>query len=601
MMRRNASQILIVSSLIGGFMFYLFHRLAKLFSTLSGDVFTKINAAIILLPQDLQQRPIDLAFTQQSLMIGGIALCSCVVVGIYIAAGKKNYRPGEEYGSARWGTPKDSGPFKDKLQDKNIILTQTEVLSMAERMPKAEHDRNKNVMVIGGAGSGKTRGYVKPNLAQLYSSYVITESKGLLPHETGNLFVQEESEGYRIKIFDLVNRENCDFFNPFAYIKKEDNILMVVDNFLKNTDGRIKKSGDPFWEKAEKALYCAIFGYLLEVGSVSEQTFEMVSRLIREGRTEGDDDQLVSPLDVLFKELEKEQEHHFAVKQYQIFKLAAVKTARSILICAGVRLAPFDIPSVAHLTSKDTLELEKIGDEKTVLFICLPDTFEAFNFLAAILYQLLFEVLLNKADNEYHGRLPIPVRCILDEFGNIGQIPNFDRVISVVRSRGISIDVIIQAMSQLKNLYRDTWETIMGSCDTLLYLGGMEKSTHKYISELCEKETIDVLDTSQSYGGQGSYSKQFKKQGRDLITPGEVATLKNTECILKIRGVPPFKSKKYNLTKHKRYKHLSDSDQKNWYEYNVALRPMEEFLKNVSAVETFDFSKLQDLAGNQGG
>lgn len=618
-MRKNAGQIIIFSFIFGLISFYIFHRVAIIYATLGGDFLTKANQSLSLLGQSLSDRPILFEFSKTSLQAGGIAFACCLLFGVYVAAGQKNTRPGEEYGSARWGSPKDSAPFKDKEKDNNIILTQTESLSMSERMKNPEYDRNKNVVVIGGAGTRKTRGYVKPNLAQLHSSYVVTESKSLLPHETGMLFQMAgspvtflkklkfrfnlywkkkrfEKEGYRFKVFDLVNRENTDFFNPFAYIKKEDHILMVVDNFLKNSDGKIQKTGDPFWEKAEKALYSAIFSYLKTVGSTEEQTFEMVGHLVREGRVDGDDDQLLSPLDILFKDFEEEYPDHFAVKQFKTFKLASFKTARSILICAGVRLSPFDIPAIAKLTSKDTLELDTLGDEKTVLFICLPDTFESFNFIAAILYQVLFEVLTNKADNVYKGRLPVPVRCILDEFANIGQIPNFDKVISVIRSRGISVDIIIQALAQLKNLYKDTWETIMGSCDSLLYLGGMERSTHKYISELCEKETIDSRDTSQSYGVQGSYSKQDKKLGRDLITPGEVATMKNSECILKIRGLPPFKSKKYDLSKHKRYKYFSDANKKNWYDYTIGLSPVEEFLKNVKTVESFDYSELKNLA-----
>lgn len=613
-MKKNFKQIILFSLIIGCLAFYFVHRTTLIAAALPNDMLTNTNDALELVGKAIQVEPINMNFTEQSFKAGMIAFFVCLLGGLYVASNQKNYRPGAEYGSARWGTAKDSQPFKDKEPDKNIILTKTESLSMSNKMSNPEFDRNKNVVVIGGAGSRKTRGYVKPNLAQLHSSYVVTESKGLLPHETGNLFTPQrnksflehlffqrrkkmyEKEGFKFKVFDLVNRVNTDYFNPFAYIKKEDHILMVVDNFLKNTDGNIKKTGDPFWEKAEKALYSALFSYLMTVGTTEDQTFEMVGNLVREGRIDGEDDHLVSPLDMLFKDFEAEYPDHFAVKQYGIFKLASPKTARSILICAGVRLAPFDIPAIAKLTSKDTLELDKIGDEKTILFICLPDTFESYNFIASMLYQLLFETLTDKADNEYRGKLPFPVRCILDEFANIGQIPNFDRVISVIRSRGISVDIIIQALSQLKNLYKDTWETIMGSCDTLLYLGGMEKSTHEYISKLCDKETIDILDTNQSYGRQGSFSKGYKKTGRDLITPGEVSELKNTECILKIRGLPPFKSQKYDLAKHKRYKYFSDKNAENWYEYNIDLRPMESFMEHVVSVETIDYSEINKLA-----
>lgn len=607
-MRKNAGTLFIFFSLLGGITFYLGHRLTLIYVTLSGSLLSKLNRSIESLLPALKEQLWDMTFTPLSLKVGGLCFIGCLLVGLLVISSQRNYRHGEEYGSARWGTAKDSAPFKDKEFDNNIILTATEHLSMSDRMKDPEFDRNKNVVVIGGAGSRKTRGYVKPNLAQLNASYVVTESKGLLPHEAGNLFKmgtsrvlnkrkkEYEEKGYRFKVFDLVTRKNSDYFNPFHYIHKEDHVLMVADNFLKNSDGNIQKTGDPFWEKAEKALYGAIFSYLKVEGTPEEQTFEMVGELVRAGRIDGDDDELVSPLDLLFKEFETNHPNHFAVKQYGVFKLATSKTARSILICAGVRLAPFDIPSIAKLTSKDTLELETLGDEPTVLFVCLPDTFESYNFLAAMLYQLLFESLTDRADNYYHGRLPVSVRCILDEFANIGQIPSFDKVISVVRSRGISVDIILQTLSQLKNLYKNTWETIMGSCDSLLYLGGMEKSTHKYISELCEKETIDSLDYSQSYGVQGSYSKQQKKLGRDLITSGEVANLKNTECILKIRGLPPFKSKKYDLAKHKRYKYFSDYDKENWYEYTMDLRPMEQFLANVTSVETIDCTEIESAS-----
>ena len=593
-MKKNAGQIVLFSFIVGLFSFYLFHRIALVFADLSGDVITRANQSLSLVWQDLSRNPINFEFTKQSLQTGAFAFFCCVICGLYISANQRNYRHGEEHGSARWGTAKDSAPFKDKEKSNNVILTQTESLTMKSnlRKRKMKYERNKNVLVVGGAGARKTFGVVKPNLMQLHSSYVLTESKGLLPHETGKMF---KDDGYKVKIFDLVNRENCDYFNPFAYIDKEDHVLMVVKNLLKNTDGNVQKSGDPFWDKAETALYCALVSYLKEIGTTEEQTFPMVGMLLREGRVDSDDEALVSPLDMLFNDFKEEYPEHFATKQYDTFKLATFKTARSILICSSVRLMPFDISSIANLVSKDTLELDKLGDEKTILYVCLPDTNETFNFLAAMLYDTLFEVLVYRADNVHKGKLPIPVRCILDEFANISQIPSFEKKVTTIRSRLISVTIMLQSMSQLKNLYKDTWEDITGSCDSFLYLGGMEETSHQKVSKLVGKETIDILKVSQSFGMQGSYSKSYDKTGRDLIDEGEVANLDNDYCILKIRGVPAFKSKKYDATKYKNYSKLSDSNPDNWYVPNYSLSPMEDFLKNVKIVETFDYSEINKL------
>ncbi|MGX7197725.1 VirD4-like conjugal transfer protein, CD1115 family [Enterococcus olivae] len=597
-MRQNAKQLILLFTFLGIFAFYIAHRATKLFLTLSGDLIPKLNQTIDGTIAYLINEPIDFQFTQMSLITGGIVFSCCLLIGLYIASSQKNYRPGEEYGSARWGTAKDSAPFKAKKKEQNILLTETESLTMETRLPKKKrkYERNKNILIVGGAGSGKTLGFVKPNLMQLHSSYVVTESKNLLPHETGKMLVDA---GYKIKVFDLVNRAKCDYFNPLAYVDSEDRVLMIVNNLMKNTDNRIQKSGDPFWEKAETALYCAIISYLKAVGRPEEQTLTMVGKLLREGRIDSDDEKLISSLDVLFEDFRKEYPDHFATRQYDTFKLATFKTARSILICASVRMMPFDIPSIEKLVSKDTLDLDKIGDEKTVLFVCLPDTYETYNFIAAMMYEILFEVLVYKADNLYHGRLPIHVRCILDEFANIGQIPSFDKKVTTIRSREISVSILLQNLAQLKNLYKHTWENITGSCDTFLYLGGMEETSQKRVSQLVGKETIDILKYSQSYGGQGSYSKSADKTGRDLINQDEVANLDNDYSILKIRGVPAFKSKKYNARKHRNYKLLSDTNPDNWYEYNVSLRPMEEFLRNVKIVETYAYQEINQLV-NEG-
>ncbi len=520
----------------------------------------------------------------------GIALYLMIV--LYHKYSKKNMRTDEEYGSARWGTSKDIAPFIDKKKFFNILLTETERLSLSGRMKITKADnfnRNKNVIVVGGAGSGKTRFFVKPNLMQMHSSYVVSDSKGLLLSETGKLF---EEEGYEIKIFDLISRKNCNHYNPFNYIRNEDDILKIVNNLIKNTTNPNKKGGDDFWEKAETALLMAIFSYLLQEVVEEDQTLSSVVELVRLADIPEDVPGYVSPLDILFQELEEKDPQNFAVLQYKIFKLSGDKTTKSILVSLGVRLAPFDIPSIKELVSKDTLELDTIGDKKTILYILLSDTDTSFNFLASMMYQQLFDMLVHRADNYYKGRLPVHVRCILDEFANIGQIPDFEKVISVIRSREISTNVILQNISQLKTLYKDTWETIIGTSDTFLYLGGMEQSTHEYISKLLGKETIEQRNISVTKGANGSYNENFQKLGRNLMEPDEVASLKGQECILKIRGVHPFLSKKYNIEKHKNYKRLGDVNKEYWYSREE--EPETTGLESIEG-EDFDLSQLQGL------
>lgn len=591
-MKENAKKIMIVSIIFGCLLFYVGHRAMLIFDGLEGATVTRLSETIDRVLLAIQTEPINFNVTNRSLVAGGIGFIGSFFTGIYQAFNVKNYRHGEEYGSARWGTRKESEPFKDKKPSNNMILTETESMTMESRPKNLKYARNKNMLLIGGAGTMKTRSIVKPNLMQMHSSYVVTESKNLLPHETGKMFADA---GYDVKIFDLVNRVNCDYFNPFAYITTEDHVLMIVKNLLKNTDGQVQKSGDPFWEKAETALYCAIVSFLKEVGSVEEQTFPMVGELLREGRIDDEEGGLMTPLDALFEAFNDEHPNHFASKQYATFKLATPKTASSILICASVRLMPFDIPSIANLVSKDTLELDRLGDKKTILYVCLPDTSETFNFLAAMMFELMFEVLVYRADNVYRGRLPVHVQCILDEFANVGQIPSFDKKVTTIRSREISVIIVLQALSQLKNLFKDTWENITGSCDMFLYLGGMEDSTHKNISEKIGKETIDVLKLSESFGVSGGYSKSHDKTGRELMSADEVGNLDNDLCLLKIRGVPMFKSRKYNLERHRNYKKITDGNPDNWHEFNMTLRPMEAFLEHVESVSMVDLRPLQEL------
>lgn len=559
----------IFNIIAAGIIWYIFNRFYVLFKmniTKFPDVTGNFLNTMDLVGNEISHFQFKFDIVGNSYLIGIVGIMLYGMIILYSKYSKKNMRPDEEYGSAKWGNRSDIAPFIDKNKDFNILLTETEKLSLSGRMKITRTDnfnRNKNVVVVGGAGSGKTRFFVKPNLMQLHSSYVVSDSKGLLLSETGKLF---EESGYEIKIFDLISRKNCNQYNPFNYIRNEDDILKIVNNLIKNTSNPNKKGGDDFWEKAETALLMAIFSYLLQEVVEEDQTLSSVVELVRLADIPEDVPGYVSPLDVLFQELEEKDPQNFAVLQYKIFKLSGDKTTKSILVSLGVRLAPFDIPSVKELVSRDTLELDKIGDKKTILYILLPDTDTSFNFLASMMYQQLFDMLVYKADNFYKGRLPVHVRCILDEFANIGQIPDFEKVISVIRSREISTNVILQNISQLKNLYKDTWETIIGTSDTFLYLGGMEQSTHEYISKLLGKETIEQRNVSVTKGMNGSYNESYQKLGRNLMEPDEVASLKGQECILKIRGVNPFLSNKYNIEKHKNYKKLGDVNEKYWYE-----------------------------------
>ncbi|WP_420912682.1 VirD4-like conjugal transfer protein, CD1115 family [Enterococcus mundtii] len=559
--------------LVIGILLYVGNRIGYLFLaentgnlSFADNLLTAFNRTF----EELSKFSPQFSYEMRSLGIGAVAAISYILFVLYKTFDEKNTRPNEEYGSARWGKYSDIRAFLDKKKDFNILLTKSESLSLSGRMKITRNDnfnRNKNVVVVGGAGSGKTRFYVKPNLMQMHSSYVVSDSKGLLLAETGKMF---EEAGYQIKIFDLINRRDTHQYNPFQYIQTEDDILKIVNNLIKNTTNPDKKGGDDFWEKAETALLMAIFSYLIQEVTAEDRTLGNVIELVRLADIEEDVPGYVSPLDILFNELEQKDPTNFAVSQYKIFKLSGDKTTKSILVSLGVRLSPFDIPSIKELVSQDTLELDTVGDVKTILYILLPDTDTSFNFLASMMYQQLFDMLVYKADNVYKGRLPCHVRCILDEFANIGQIPDFEKVISVIRSREISTNVILQNISQLKTLYKDTWETIIGTSDVFLYLGGMEQSTHEYISKLLGKQTIEQRNTSVTKGNNGSFSENFQKLGRNLMDPDEVASLKGQECILKIRGVHPFLSKKYDIVKHKNYKKLGDVTDSYMYERNLS-------------------------------
>lgn len=498
----------------------------------------------------------------------------------------KKFRKGIEYGSARWGTAEDIKPYIDKNFYDNILLTQTERLTMNSRPKNPKFARNKNVLVIGGSGSGKTRFFVKPNLMQMHSSFVVTDPKSTLLIECGKML---QKGGYKIRSLNTINFKKSMHYNPFAYIRSEKDILKLVNVIIANTKGDGEKSGEDFWVKAERLLYCALIGYIYYEAPEEEKNFITLLDLINASEAREDDENYKSPVDMLFDRLAEREPEHFAVKQYVKFKQAAGKTLKSILISCGARLAPFDIKELRDLMEYDELELDTLGDEKTALFVIISDTDDTFNFVVAIMYSQLFNLLCDKADNEYGGRLPVHVRCLLDEFSNIGQIPKFEKLIATIRSREISACIILQAQSQLKAIYKDNADTIIGNCDTTLFLGGKEKSTLKELSETLGKETIDMYNTSETRSNQNSYGTNYQKLGKELMSQDELSVMDGGKCILQLRGVRPFLSDKYDITKHPRYKMLSDYDKRNAFD-------MEKYMKRKKPVvakdEVFDYYKI---------
>ena len=498
----------------------------------------------------------------------------------------KKFRKGIEYGSARWGTPEDIKPYIDKDFFSNILLTNTERLTMNSRPKNPKFARNKNVLVIGGSGSGKTRFFVKPNLMQMTTSYCVTDPKGTILVECGKML---QKGGYKIRSLNTINFKKSMHYNPCAYIRSEKDILKLVNVIIANTKGDGEKSGEDFWVKAERLLYCALIGYIYYEAPEEEKNFITLLDLINASEAREDDENYKSPVDMLFDRLAEREPEHFAVKQYVKFKQAAGKTLKSILISCGARLAPFDIKELRDLMEYDELGLDTLGDEKTALFVIISDTDDTFNFVVAIMYSQLFNLLCDKADNEYGGRLPVHVRCLLDEFSNIGQIPKFEKLISTIRSREISACIILQAQSQLKAIYKDNADTIIGNCDTTLFLGGKEKSTLKELSETLGKETIDMYNTSETRSNQNSYGTNYQKLGKELMSQDELSVMDGGKCILQLRGVRPFLSDKYDITKHPRYKMLSDYDKKNAFD-------MEKYMKRKKPVvakdEVFDYYKI---------
>lgn len=489
----------------------------------------------------------------------------------YKAKHAKKFRQGVEYGSARWGLPRDIKPYMDPVFENNILLTATERLMMSGRPKKPKYARNKNVLVIGGSGSGKTRFYVKPNLMQMHSSYVVTDPKGTVLVECGKMLVKNH---YRVKVLNTINFAKSMHYNPFAYIRSEKDILKLVNTIIVNTKGEGQQASEDFWVKAEKLYYTALIAYIWYEAPEEEQNFSMLIDLIDASEAREDDENFKNAVDLLFEELEQKNPNHFAVRQYKKYKLAAGKTAKSILISCGARLAPFDIKELRDLTSYDELELDTLGEKKTALFVIISDTDATFNFLVSIMYTQLFNLLCEKADDVYNGRLPIHVRCLLDEFSNIGQIPNFEKLIATIRSREISASIILQSKSQLKAIYKDHADTIEGNCDTTLFLGGKEKTTLKEMAEMLGKETIDLYNISDTRGTSQSYGTNYQKTGKELMSQDEIAVMDGGKCIMQLRGVRPFFSDKFDITQHKQYQNLSDYDSKNTFD-------IEKYLKSV--------------------
>ena len=497
-------------------------------------------------------------------IIMGVVVAVLIKIIVY-AKGKnaKKFRQGKEYGSARWGTKKDIGPYMDEKFQNNILLTQTERLTMNGRPANPKYARNKNVLVIGGSGSGKTRFYVKPNLMQMHSSYCVTDPKGTIVLECGKML---EDNGYEIKILNTINFKKSMKYNPFAYLRSEKDILKLVQTIIANTRGEGQKAGEDFWVKAEKLYYTALIGYIFYEAPREEKNFATLLDMIDASEVREDDETYMNPIDRLFEALEKKEPTHFAVKQYKKYKLAAGKTAKSILISCGARLAPFDIQELRDLMKEDELELDTLGDRKTALFVIISDTDDTFNFVVSIMYSQLFNLLCDKADDVYGGRLPVHVRCLLDEFANIGLIPKFEKLIATIRSREISASIILQAQSQLKAIYKDNADTIVGNCDSTLFLGGKEKTTLKELSETLGKETIDLYNTSETRSNQKSFGLNYQKTGKELMSQDEITVMDGSKCIFQLRGVRPFLSDKYDITKHKNYRLLEDYDKKNLFD-----------------------------------
>ena len=541
------------------------------------DMTEKMQSLMAVLPDALGR--IIPSFHPLDLLVG-----LCCGAGLRLAVylkGKnaKKYRHGSEYGSARWGNSKDIEPFMDPKFEENIILTKTERLMLSSRPPDPKNARNKNVLIVGGSGSGKTRFWIKPNLLQMHSSYVLTDPKGTTVLEVGAAFVKK---GYRIKIFNTINFKKSMHYNPFHYIHSEKDILKLVTTLMTNTRGE-GKGGDPFWDKAEKLLLTSLIAYIHYEAPEEEQNFATLLEFLNVMEVREDDEEYQNPVDIMFEKLGERQPNHFAVRQYRLYKLAAGKTAKSILISCGARLAPFDIAELREITAYDELELDTLGDRKTALFLIMSDTDSTFNFLISMVYTQLFNLLCEKADDVYGGRLPVHVRCLIDECANIGQIPNLEKLVATIRSREISACLVLQAQSQLKALYKDNADTIIGNMDSQVFLGGSENTTLKELAAALGKETIDLYNTSDTRGNSPSYGTSYQKTGHELMSRDELAVMDGGKCILQLRGVRPFLSDKYDLTQHPNYKLTGDYDKKNMFDiekfldHRLKLKPSDTY------------------------
>lgn len=513
-------------------------------------------------------------------LIVGLAIGGILRLAVYIKSkNAKKFRHNQEYGSARWGTHADIEPYMDPVFANNVILSQTERLTMNNRPANPKYARNKNTLVVGGSGSGKTRFFIKPNLLQLHSSYVLTDPKGTVLPEVGNALLKN---GYRIKIFNTINFKKSMHYNPFAYVHDEKDILKLVTTLIANTKGE-GKGGDEFWEKAEKLLYSALIGYIHYEAPEEEQNFSTLLEMINAMEVREDDEEFKNPVDLMFDELAERDPDHFAVRQYAKYKLSAGKTAKSILVSCGARLAPFDIKELREITAYDELELDTLGDKKTALFLIMSDTDATFNFLISMVYTQLFNLLCEKADDVYGGRLPVHVRCLIDEAANIGQIPNLEKLMATIRSREISAALVLQAKSQLKAIYKDNADTIIGNCDSQIFLGGSEQTTLKDLNTTLGKETIDMYNTGETRGTSQSYNMNYQKLGHDLMSIDELAVMDGGKCIVQVRGVRPFLSSKYDLTQHPNYPLTADADKRNLFDiekflnHNLILKPDDKY------------------------
>ena len=559
--------------------------------SMAGNVVEKINAAIDQLLQNVIAKPFLIATSQTALLSGAVGAAAVWLTCLYNYDPKKFMR-GIEHGSARWGTARDIRPLIDPVPDRNIILSATEKISIGKGRT-FEADRNNNVLVVGGPGSGKTQGLIKPALLQLYGSYVITDTKGSLLLDTGHMFIDN---GYAISTFNTIDFSKSLHYNPLAYIRSEKDILKVVNVLIENTKGEGFQSGEKFWVDCERLLYTAIIAYLRTSMRPEEQNIPTMIKMLELCQVKEEDEDYKSPIDFLFEELEEEQPDCLAVKQYKKFRQAAGKTMKSILISCAARLAPFDIEELREITLYDELQLDEIGDRKTAFFVIMSDTDSTYSFLIAMIMYQMFDLLTAKADNEYGGRLPFHVRCLLDEFANIGRIPDFQRLISTIRSREISCMIILQSFAQLKSAYKDDADIIIDCCDSMVYLGGRSSKTTKELVEMIGKTTIDNQNINENKGKEGSYSINNQILGRDLIDASEIARLKKTECLVLITGLPPFKSKKYPTHKHKRYKQIADGGRERFDIRELNQREEQWFFSNITSVQEIDFSEMDMMA-----